>query len=248
MSSRALQELGPALGREDLLSLGCRREGKGSRTICFTATQDHWLCLSCVNYFLLPDCPCYLIFAFPWGALRYLMKLLMMKLNQEMKLFFLFPLPELGKEVKISFFQERSGSCDVDTRPLCKLLCWSVDHPIPNPRITTSPWNDFSLPHLKARTHRSSADVYCHFLAGMPALNNRNSNSKRGQSSLGLPPAIRKSAVRTSKYCCLPTSFEQRLQDRPLTTVDPGTNGCYRILLRNSLWGKWKRGSPWVNT
>lgn len=34
-------------------------------------------------------------------------------------LYFLYPLPKIGKEMKIPFFQERSRSCDPDTRPLC---------------------------------------------------------------------------------------------------------------------------------
>lgn len=96
--------------------------------------------------------------------------------------------------MKISFFQERSGSCDLDASPLCTLLCWSVDHPVPTLKIPTSSLNGFSLPHLKAGVQRSSADVHRPFLAGMSALNNRNSNSRETKAT-GLPPTIRKSAV-----------------------------------------------------
>lgn len=150
--------------------------------------------MSCLRCFLLPDCLCYFNFAFPWRALGYMM-LMMMKLNQERNYFFL-SLPKLGREVKISFFQERSRSCNLDPRPLWEQFCWSIGHPVPTPKITTSPWKNFLLLHLRAGAQRSSADIYCPFLAGMSALCNRNSNSREAKSSLVLPPATGKSALR----------------------------------------------------
>lgn len=94
--------------------------------------------------------------------------------------------------MKISFFQERRGSCDLESRPLWELLCWSVGHLVPTPKIATSPWNDFSLPHLLAGNQRSSADVYHHFLAGMSAQNNGNRNSREAKTALVGKSAARK--------------------------------------------------------
>lgn len=138
--------------------------------------------MSCLRCFLLPDCLCYFIFAFPWRALGY-MTLMMMKLNQERKGFFL-SLPKLGREVKISFFQERSRRCNLDSRPLWEQFCWSIGHPVPTPKITTSPWKNFLLLHLRAGAQRSFIDMYCPFLAGMSALCNTNSNSREAKAAL----------------------------------------------------------------
>lgn len=100
---------------------------------------------------------------------------------------FPFPLPKLGKEIEVLFLQEWSRSCDPDTRPLCKLFCWSIGHPIPTPKITVPPWNSFLLPHIKAGAQRSSADMYHHFLAGISALNGTNNSTREAKAAFVFP-------------------------------------------------------------
>lgn len=46
---------------------GCRKEGRENRKTCFTVSQDHWSCSSCLNCFHLSDYWRYLIFAFHVG-------------------------------------------------------------------------------------------------------------------------------------------------------------------------------------
>lgn len=102
-------------------------------------------------------------------------------------LFFSFPLPKVGKKMKIPFFQERSRSYDPHTRPLCKLFCWSIGHPISTPKIAAPPWNSFLLPHINAGAQRSSADTYHHFLAGISVLNGTNNNSREAKAAFVFP-------------------------------------------------------------
>lgn len=157
--------------------------------------------------------------------------------------FFLFPLPKLGREVQIHFFQGRSGSCDVmPLRPLSKLLCWSVDHPVSTSKITTSPWNNFSLLYLKAGAQRSSF----HFLAGMSVLNTETVTQERPKQLCSYSSHWEISSQEAGEW--LPTSFEQGLQDGPMTPVTSGRNSCQQGHLRTLRMRRWWRGRVCVNT
>lgn len=149
---------------ESTLSLWeIRKEERGNRTTCFTVSQDYWSCSSCLNCFHLSidvtwSLYSHVGFSDTWRNWWCWFE------SVKGTFFLYFPLPKIEKEMKIPFFQETCRSCDPDTRPLCKLFCWSIVHPIPTPKIAASSWNSFLLPHLKAGSQSSSADTYHHFL------------------------------------------------------------------------------------